>query len=58
MWSALARFFCSAQVGAGRETAVEQESQSAVANNDDGSYGLLSRPPFEGSLGVNPKRLR
>jgi hypothetical protein len=27
MWSALARFFCSAHVGTGSETTVEQESQ-------------------------------
>ncbi len=32
--------------------------ERAMTNNEDGSYGLLSRPPFEGPLGVNPKRLR
>ena len=28
----------------------------AMTNNDDGSYRLLSRPPFKGPLGVNPWR--
>ncbi len=32
--------------------------ERAMTNNDDGSYGLLSRLPFKGPLGVNPKRLR
>jgi hypothetical protein len=30
MWSALARFFCSAHVGTGSETTVEHESQHGV----------------------------
>ncbi len=28
------------------------------AIHEDGSYGLLSLPPFKGPLGVNPKQLR
>ncbi len=29
--------------------------ERAMTNNDDGSYGLLSLPPFKGPLGVNLK---
>ena len=31
--------------------------ERVMTNNDDGSYGLLSRPLFEDPLGVNQKRL-
>ena len=37
MWSALARFFCSAHVGTGSETTVEQESQQVRASGIDPS---------------------
>jgi hypothetical protein len=40
-----------------RANALHMEER-AMTNNDDGSYGILSRPAFKGLLGINPKRLR
>ncbi len=48
MWSALARIFCSAHVGNGSETTVEQESQQVRASGIDSQKCCVDRDtPFD-----------
>jgi len=48
MWSALARIFCSAHVGTGSETTVEQESQQVRASGiDSQKCGVDHDTPFD-----------
>jgi hypothetical protein len=42
MWSALARFFCSAHVGTGSETTVEQESQHIMIRKENDAWEIGS----------------
>jgi hypothetical protein len=48
MWSALARIFCSAHVGTGSETTVEQKSQQVRASGiDSQKCGVDHDTPFD-----------
>ena len=48
MWSALARIFCSAHVGTGSETTVEQESQQVRASGIDSQKCCVDQDtPFD-----------